>query len=305
MTTETISRDSRLKALAERSSYVENVLRHAFIAELSSVAWSRNPNEGLQVFNAEVDDAGFDVVLNYKGQIRYVQLKQAHAGKVPAKCSVRLSFSEMPDSCVVLLSHSVDDLKLTNFRFYGGTPGLPMPSIAALHPTKAPGRRNAKGERKVRTNYRDVPIKKFSSPLSAEELLVELFPRCEPMTPEISTEDNSGLAVMVSRIPPGAKSRAWTLREDNESHFHNVVDLRESPLYLNLSWRPDSAGPVSHVGIFKLDLPGLLRSGFLRHEPVGGHGTKVRLRIKHARSGNFLIQTQDGKAGQRLPGAKL
>lgn len=73
MTIETTNRDFRLRALAERSSYVENVLRHAFIAELSSVAWSRNPNEALQVFNAEVDDAGFDVVLNFKGQKRYVQ----------------------------------------------------------------------------------------------------------------------------------------------------------------------------------------------------------------------------------------
>lgn len=67
----------RIKALAERSSYVEKILRHALLAELSRVAWKRDPALMLQVFNAEVDAAGFDIVLGFGEQLRYVQLKQS------------------------------------------------------------------------------------------------------------------------------------------------------------------------------------------------------------------------------------
>jgi hypothetical protein len=166
----------RLKALAERSSYVENVLRHALVAGLSSVVWSRNPMATLEVFNSEVDGAGFDVVLSIGAQVRYVQLKQAHAGKVPPRCSVRLSFSELPGSCVVLMSHATEDLRLSQFRFFGGLPSEPMSSLSSLRSSKAPGRRNAAGERKVRSNYKDVPTRQFQGPLSLEQLVDVLFP---------------------------------------------------------------------------------------------------------------------------------
>src|SRR4051794_18063863 len=119
---------SRAKALAERSSYVENVLRHALVAGLSSVVWRRDPFASLQVFNSEVDASGFDLVLSLGFQTRYIQLKQAHSNKVPAHCSVRLSFASVPGSCVVLMSHSAFDLTLANFRFFGGVPSQPMAS---------------------------------------------------------------------------------------------------------------------------------------------------------------------------------
>jgi hypothetical protein len=166
----------RINALAERSSYVENVLRHALIAELSSVVWSRDPSAALQVFNTEVDDAGFDIVLSLGSQVRYVQLKQTHDQKVPSHCSVRLSFSDLPGSCVVLMSHTIPQLRLTQFRFFGGPPGEPMKSITELRLSKLPGRRGASGERKTRANYRDVSVRSFTGPYSAAQLLDVLFP---------------------------------------------------------------------------------------------------------------------------------
>ena len=82
---------ARIRALAERSSYVENVLRHDLLAELSRIAWQRDPGKVLEVFNSEVDAAGFDLVLGFEEQLRYVQLKQAHAEKKLSHCSVRVS----------------------------------------------------------------------------------------------------------------------------------------------------------------------------------------------------------------------
>ena len=168
--------EKRIKALAERSSYVENVLRHALIAELSSVVWGRNSDAALQVLNAEVDNAGFDLVLGLGTQVRYIQLKQTHDQKVPRHCSVRLSFSALPGSCVVLMSHTISELRLTQFRFFGGPPGEPMESITELRLSKLPGRRDASGERKTRVNYRDVSVRSFAGPYSSIQLLDVLFP---------------------------------------------------------------------------------------------------------------------------------
>lgn len=168
-------RDHRIKALAERSSYIENVLGHALVAELSSLVWSRDPFSSLQVFNSEVDDSGFDLVLGLGSQLRYVQLKQAHEEKNPAYCSIRLSFSSMPGSCVVLMSYSIAELRLTKYRFFGGSPHEPMSAIGGMR--TSPGRRDATGERKVRSNYRDVPYKQFQGPLSSVQLLDLLFPK--------------------------------------------------------------------------------------------------------------------------------
>ena len=169
-------RDRRLKALAERSSYVENVLTHALVAELSSVLWQRDAMKPLQVFNSEVDDLGFDMVLTVGSQSRYVQLKQAHDEKNLPHCSIRLSFAAIPGACVVLMSHSVASLQLRHFHFFGGTPVEPLSSIAGHRASVAPGRRSATGEKKVRPNYRDVPLKLFEGPLSVTQLFDVMFP---------------------------------------------------------------------------------------------------------------------------------
>ena len=119
---------------------------------------------------------GFDMVLAVGSQSRYVQLKQAHDEKTPLHCSIRLSFAALPGSCVVLMSHSAASLQLRKFHFLGGAPADPMPSIEAGRVSRSPGRRGADGERKLRVNYRDVPIRAFEGPLSSPELFDLLFP---------------------------------------------------------------------------------------------------------------------------------
>jgi hypothetical protein len=112
------TQEERVKALQTRSSYVENVLKHALVAGLAFIAWKRSPTLSLQVFNSEVDDSGFDVVLGFDTHVRYVQLKQSHSGKKLSKCSVRTSFASRNGSCVVLMIHSLETLKLESFRFF-------------------------------------------------------------------------------------------------------------------------------------------------------------------------------------------
>lgn len=168
--------EGRLRALAERSSHVENVLRHAFLAELAGEVWRDDPNEPLGISNAEVDDSGYDVVLERNAIIRRIQLKQHHEGKAPRAFSVRMEFATHPGSCIVAIAHSLIDLKPTSYSFYGSGPEDPMPYVEAHQVTMAPGRRTSDGKRVMRLKYRDVPFSRFKKNLTIRQLIEELFP---------------------------------------------------------------------------------------------------------------------------------
>lgn len=110
--------------------------------------------------------------------------------------------------------------------------------------------------------------------------------------------ENHNLCEAVRDIPPGAARRCWTLRADNHGHHHGRVRLSECPLYLELQWRPTAEDTVQRVGVFRLDLTGLLRGGFIRPDPADSHGPDARLRIVRADDGNFYVQTNE--RGPRL-----
>jgi hypothetical protein len=165
------------KALAERSSYVENVLMHRLVSSLAGELWRRDPNIPLHVFNAEVDDAGFDLVLACGNRLRYIQLKQVHAEGSARKFSVRLEFTRLPGSCVVVVVHSESTLDVEHFLFYGDSPTTPMPSVENERASVSAIRRGEDGKKKVRSHYRDIPRARFRGPLSANELLDALFPQ--------------------------------------------------------------------------------------------------------------------------------
>jgi hypothetical protein len=168
--------DSYKRALAERSSHVENILTHALVAAVAQDLWRRDPWVSLQVFQAEVDDAGFDLVLGCVGVMRYIQVKQVHLKGAASKFSIRLDFSLLPGSCAVVVVHEAESLEIDHFLFFGGRSDEPMPSIKDRKSTRAPGRRSAVGERKLRLHYRDVPRRNFLGPLTDHELVDRLFP---------------------------------------------------------------------------------------------------------------------------------
>src|SRR5258706_15898821 len=90
------------------------------------------------------------------------------------------------------------------------------------------------------------------------------------------------LVELVSAVPHGFRIRKWTYRDDERQNYHGVVQLSESPLHLGLSWRQTKTDPVQPIGIFRLDLKGLLRGNYIRTEPKDSYeadSCDVRLRI--------------------------
>jgi hypothetical protein len=147
------------------------------IAGVAQELWRRDPQLPLQIFQAEVDDSGFDLVLGCGGVVRYIQVKQVHVKGAASKFSVRLQFSRLSGSCVVVVAYEAESLDVKHFLFFGSVPNKPMPPIDTHKPTKSPGRRDQSGTRKVREHYRDVPRNKFSAALTVSELVDHLFPQ--------------------------------------------------------------------------------------------------------------------------------
>lgn len=163
------------KAAAERSSHVENVLTHSLVAKIAQELWRRDPFIDLKIFNTEVDDSGFDLVLGCQGVMRFIQIKQTHTQGNAVKYSLRLDFSRMAGACAVVLVYAGDTLEIDHCLFFGGAPNKPMPDIEANRASQSPGRRTAEGVRKIRENYRDVPRHSFQGPLSISALVDVLF----------------------------------------------------------------------------------------------------------------------------------
>jgi hypothetical protein len=168
------------QVLAERSSHVENILTHALIAGIAQDLWHRDPWLDVQVFKAEVDDSGFDLVLGCNGSMRYIQIKQTHLKGKTAKYSLRQDFSQMPGGCAVVLVYDAVTLGTDHCLFFGGHPDTTMPDIGDNPVSQSPGRRTAEGVRAIRENYRDVARKHFQGPLTIPQLVDLLFPGLNP-----------------------------------------------------------------------------------------------------------------------------
>lgn len=110
--------------------------------------------------------------------------------------------------------------------------------------------------------------------------------------------EHAALCTRLAQTPAGAGIRQWPLNDDRGEH-HGVVDLAESPLVLDLRWRRTSGAATNPVGVFRLDLRGLLEAGCIRTEPTRGNG-KVRLRVARRVDGSFWIQARSSGPGVRL-----
>jgi hypothetical protein len=129
----------------------------------------------LSIFNSEVDDSGFDLVLACRQKLRYLQIKQVHLGGRASKFSIRQDFSLMNGSCVVVIVYTEDSLSIDHFLFYGGEIDEAMPPIDGNKPSIVPGRRDANGNRKIRGHYRDIKRSQFKKMSTVSELLDALF----------------------------------------------------------------------------------------------------------------------------------
>ena len=123
-------------------------------------------------------------------------------------------------------------------------------------------------------------------------------------SPKREHMENQHLCELVQDTPPDEKLHIWKPRSNYRcaggSHWHAKVKLSERPYFLELYWRRSDVSSEQFsqpLGVFQLNLSGLLRNGYIRLDKTDEHGaTCVRLRIFRAdNDGRFYLQTKEGK----------
>ena len=112
-------------------------------------------------------------------------------------------------------------------------------------------------------------------------------------------------AEQVDAFPAGAKVARGVIRDDNHQHHHGIVSLSESPLFIELRWKPTRGGDEQLIGRYRLRLPELLAGDFVRFEREGEVGDGVRLRFYRESDGAVLIQSRKDRPGLRIGTVKL
>lgn len=160
------------------SSYREMLLEHLFSAEVMRHLWLRG-NVRMETLKPQVDDAGYDLVLEANGVVRHVQLKSSHVGSSTADVKVSLSLARKPSGCVIWLWFDEATLVLGPFLWFGAAPGMQLPDISGFKVAKHT-KGNAQGVKLERPNVRVVPKRRFENVSSILELVAKLFgPPCD------------------------------------------------------------------------------------------------------------------------------
>ncbi len=161
--------------LAENSSYIENLMRHSFIYDVSRFLLLRQEPELVTVLRSEVDDAGVDLVMTFRTVTRQIQMKTLSKATTPNPYSVAESLSGIVGGCVVWICYDRDTFKPTHYHLMGGRGNARMRDLTQF--PQATKKKN--GVKAPREGYRSIRIRdaEFRNQ-SLEELVEILFDTC-------------------------------------------------------------------------------------------------------------------------------
>lgn len=164
------------------SSYREALLEHLFSGEVMRHLWLRG-NIRIEALKPQVDDAGYDLVLEANGVVRHVQLKSSHTGSSTGDVKVSIHLAKKPSGCVIWVWFDPQTLRLGPFLWFGGEPGVPLPQLSTFKVAKH-AKGNAKGVKLERPNVRVIPKSRFEPIGRIDELVLKLFgpPRVDSRT---------------------------------------------------------------------------------------------------------------------------
>ena len=155
-----------------QSSLRENVLEHIFVGELLRTLWVHLRHD-IEILRAEVDSAGYDLVLECNGVLRHVQLKTSYRGSKTSSVNVNAKIADKPCGCVIWIEFDPASLEMNGFRWLGGRPKEPILSLGDRIGRHTRGDRT--GKRGARPNIRVLSKSKFESLRTMNEVVEKLF----------------------------------------------------------------------------------------------------------------------------------
>jgi len=157
----------------EHSTYREKLIEHLFIGELLKLSWNDGKCD-LEVGKPEVDNSGYDVILESNGIIRHVQLKASYIGGSTPRQKIHTKLAGKPSGCVVWIYFDENTLELGPFLFFGGLPGNPLPSLESAKVAKH-SKGDKDGYKAERPNIRILNKGDFAPYQNFQEIKLALF----------------------------------------------------------------------------------------------------------------------------------
>jgi hypothetical protein len=155
------------------SSYRESLLEHLFAGEVMRYVWLTGLRR-LEVLKPQVDDGGYDLVLEAGNVVRHVQLKATFKGSTIKNFKVNLGLAGKPSGCVICMLFDQETLSLGPFYWFGGRPGEKLPDLAKFKTAKHT-KGNAQGVKAERPNLRVLPLSAFQRAPDVEAISSLLF----------------------------------------------------------------------------------------------------------------------------------
>lgn len=155
------------------SSYREILIEHLFVGEIMRRLWLRGIPQ-FEVLKPQVDDSGYDLVLEANGIVRHVQLKSSFDAASTRQVKASLKLALKPSACVVWVRFNPATMNLGPFLWFGGEPGHPIPALDGFKIAKHT-RANAEGIKQERPNQRSIPKSYFERVATFDELVSRLF----------------------------------------------------------------------------------------------------------------------------------
>jgi hypothetical protein len=154
------------------SSLREKILEHQFVGELLSCLW-RLGRRDIELLRAEVDAAGYDLVLECNKCVRHIQLKASHHTSVVRSINAHVGLTTVPSACIIWVIFDASTMKLGPFLWFGSQPGH---SIASLGDQVAKHKKaDAGGRKSLRPSIRVIKKANFRALATIEEVAEALF----------------------------------------------------------------------------------------------------------------------------------
>ena len=155
------------------SSYREALLEHLFAGEVMRHVWLSGVKR-LEVLKPQVDNGGYDLVLETDSVVRHVQLKATFKGSKVRRFTVNAGLAAKPSGCIVCLLFDDKTLNLGPFYWFGGAPNERLPDLTTF-PIAKHTKGNAQGVKTLKPNHRVIPLSKFVPVATIPLLAVKLF----------------------------------------------------------------------------------------------------------------------------------
>lgn len=155
------------------SSYREMMLEHLFVGEVMRYCW-QNGLPHVEMLKSQVDNSGYDIVLERNSVVRHIQLKASHVGSATARVNINSHLANKPSGCVIWMFFDQGTLEFDHFLWFGEGRGEALASLkdfgVGKH-TKA----NAQGVKGERPNIRVLKKADFIQLHSIADIVHRLF----------------------------------------------------------------------------------------------------------------------------------